>query len=127
MKVGESVFTHGYDYIHSAHRRARAGAFARSSGVCQLCGGEQATVGHHWARVYPKEVDMKADDLTALCDICDLAGTSIRRMKKYGASRKQIVSQIRKMIEECDFKSPSSERARSFNTALEEWMKTIRL
>ena len=44
-----------YDYGHPAHRAARSSAMARSGGVCQFCGHRDATEGHHWATVYPKE------------------------------------------------------------------------
>ena len=50
---------------------ARAQAFDRSGGTCQLCGTAQATDAHHWAFVdYPSGEDVRADDLVALCAQC---------------------------------------------------------
>ena len=43
----------GYNYRHPVHLVARAGAEARSGGVCQFCGRRPATQGHHWAMQYP--------------------------------------------------------------------------
>ena len=59
-----------YDYFHPNHRRARAGADARSDGSCQGCGMYPATEAHHWARCYPRVEDVTADDLTSVCDYC---------------------------------------------------------
>ena len=59
-----------YDYFHPNHRRARAGADARSDGSCQGCGMYPATEAHHWARCYPRVEDVTADDLTSFCEYC---------------------------------------------------------
>ena len=71
----------GYNYFHPTHRAARSKAFERSDGLCQSCGLREATEGHHWAISYPKEEDMTANDLTALCWICHLIATTIRRFR----------------------------------------------
>ena len=64
--------------------KARATAFARSNGVCQLCGVAPAVESHHWAwPKYPRERDLIGDDLTALCQGCHEVATKIRRIHKY--------------------------------------------
>ena len=50
--------------------RARAGAFRRSAGWCQLCGLLPAEEAHHWAWRYPADDKITANDLTALCRRC---------------------------------------------------------
>ena len=43
----------GFNYQHPVYLRARDEAFARSGGLCQLCGQQDAEHGHHWAEKYP--------------------------------------------------------------------------
>lgn len=66
------------------YRRARAGAFKRSGGRCQLCGQEDATEGHHWAEKYPDGDEVESKDITALCSKCHRIATSQRRSRAAG-------------------------------------------
>ena len=59
--------------------RARAEAFARSGGWCQLCGLLRAREAHHWAWRYPSDQEITAADLTALCRPCHWVAT-LRRL-----------------------------------------------
>ena len=43
------------------HRRARAGAAARSPDHCQSCGRLIETEAHHWSREYPRADEVTAD------------------------------------------------------------------
>ena len=43
----------GFNYRHPVFLRARDEAFARSGGVCQLCGQMPAEHAHHWADEVP--------------------------------------------------------------------------
>lgn len=72
-----------YDYSHSGFRRARNEALARSDGVCQGCGFEVASDGHHWERPgeYTAPADLEGRHLTALCRECHALITSERRRK----------------------------------------------
>ena len=67
-------------------RVARARAFERSKGLCQLCGRAAATDGHHWAVHYPSDADLGADDITALCRVCHATATAYRRYLGFGGS-----------------------------------------
>ena len=69
-----------YNHLHPQHREARAEAFARSGGLCQLCGMQPAIEGHHWEFWnYKPEKETTGDDLTALCAVCHEIATTIRR------------------------------------------------
>ena len=103
-----------YNYSHHSHLAARAEAFNRSKGVCQLCGSASATEGHHWATQYPKEFEMTGDDLTALCDLCHLIATTLRR---FHGSRFEFEATFKETIEKCYTRSKSLDSLRSFITA----------
>ena len=62
----------------------------RSRGICQLCGNRAATEGHHWAEQYPSGDDVTADDLTALCNLCHVLATTLRRFHRAFALVKSI-------------------------------------
>ena len=62
----------GFSYRHPVFLRARNEAFARSGGVCQLCGQMPAEHAHHWAETYPPADKTTAHDLTGLCAECHL-------------------------------------------------------
>ena len=65
----------------SYNRVARKEAFDRSNGVCQFCGLAPASEAHHHAYPkYPREKDLSADDLVALCKPCHQTATYIRRV-----------------------------------------------
>ena len=81
---------------------ARAQAFDRSGGTCQLCGTAQATDAHHWALDdYPSGEDVTADDLVALCRICHEVATTLRRTLRAGGNRFEIVHNITRSIASC--------------------------
>ena len=64
---------------------ARAQAFNRSGGTCQLCGAAPATDAHHWAfDDYLSGEDVEADDLVALCQLCHEVATTLRRTLRAG-------------------------------------------
>ena len=78
---------------------ARAQAFDRSGGTCQLCGTAQATDAHHWAfDDYPSGEDVTADDLVALCKMCHEVATTLRRTLRAGGNRFEIVHNITRSI-----------------------------
>ena len=81
---------------------ARRGALMRSKFVCQLCGGEKASEGHHWALEYPAGKDVVADDLTALCRQCHNYATIVRRVVEKGANRRALDSMFREVVDERD-------------------------
>ena len=56
-----------FDYFNPQYRAARAEAFARSRGMCQVCRVRRAKEAHHWSMNYPAARDTRAEDLTALC------------------------------------------------------------
>ena len=62
------------------YHEARRKAFARSDGICQLCGMKPAQHAHHYALpdAYPDGDDITADDLTALCVSCHSYAGRIR-------------------------------------------------
>ena len=81
---------------------ARAQAFDRSGGTCQLCGTAQATDAHHWALDdYPSGEDVTADDLVALCTLCHEVATTLRRTLRAGGNRFEIVHNITRSIASC--------------------------
>ena len=43
----------GFNYQNPVYQGARDAAFARSGGLCQLCGQQPAVEAHHWAVDYP--------------------------------------------------------------------------
>jgi len=69
---------------------ARGAAFARSDGVCQFCGSEDAREAHHWALEYPPGFMVEGKDLTALCIPCHNIATTIRRLVKQGVKREVL-------------------------------------
>ena len=73
--VRRNVYGRGY-------RRARAAAFKRSRGLCQLCGRRPAVEAHHYALKYPDDRSVTADDLTALCLLCHWSATFRRVMDR---------------------------------------------
>ena len=77
----------GYNYYHPVYRAARRDAFARSGGLCQLCGQVDATEAHHWMGDYPPEAETRPEHLTALCGVCHSVATAIRRTVVAGGSR----------------------------------------
>ena len=90
------------------YRAARAEAFRRSGGVCQLCGAAQATDAHHWAfNSYPSGEEVTGDDLVALCGLCHEIATNLRRTLKRGASRFEIAATINRSVAECNTESQS--------------------
>lgn len=76
-----------YDYSHAGFQRAREEAFDRSDRVCQGCGFEAATDGHHWERPgeYTEPAELDGRHLTALCHECHALITSERRRKSSSA------------------------------------------
>ena len=58
---------------------AKAEATLRSGGVCQFCGRDKGTHGHHWAMKYPEPENLTGDDITLLCPDCHKLATRIRR------------------------------------------------
>ena len=79
-----------FQYDHQVYVRVREGAFARSGGICQLCGQLPAEHAHHWALKYPPAHKTTAADLTALCEDCHLVFvTTFRRFPRAGGSRYQ--------------------------------------
>ena len=65
MKRQRKEYYTGKNYVH-----AREEAFARSKGMCQLCGCRKATVAHHYATKYPSSEAVTDNDFTALCQPC---------------------------------------------------------
>ena len=55
----------------------------RTGGICQFCGYMQATQGHH-LRYYPP-VEQPAEWVVALCDLCHVWATEIRRVSGVAA------------------------------------------
>ena len=97
---------------------ARAAAFDRSAGVCQLCGQAPATEAHHWAGTplagpYPPDSALTAADLTALCGICHEIATTLRRFHRHGGDRFSFMRSLKEAVERCDMKSTSRVRAQS--------------
>ena len=105
----------GYNYSHPKHIEARAGALARSGGVCQFCGQRPAVEGHHWAEHYPQEEDMTVNDLTALCGPCHSLATSLRRYSRWGGNIWTFKTIFRKVIDQCFTPSVSRAFLPSFN------------
>ena len=87
------------------YRLARSKAFARSGGLCQACGLAQATEAHHWRYVCDEEVT--SDDLTAVCGVCHLMLTTLRRQILRGANRFELQHKIEEAIAECSTESQS--------------------
>ena len=61
---------------------ARMKAFRRSGGLCVLCGQFPACDAHHWApskKDYPDNWEVRAKDLTPLCQGCHVDVTLKRR------------------------------------------------
>lgn len=103
-----------FDYNHPVYRAARAEAFARSNGKCQLCGKRDAVEAHHWAWPnYPDESETTADDLTAVCLICHEIVTALRRFEGDIWTFRAIFG---KAIEECFTSAKSAESVRSSTT-----------
>ncbi len=74
------------DVYGPGYRRARAAAFKRSKGLCQLCGRRPAVEAHHYALKYPDAGAVTADDLTPLCRLCHWIGTFRRALDRvFGA------------------------------------------
>jgi len=96
------------------YRVARGEAFARSGGTCQGCGKAQATEAHHWKYVPDEEVT--SDHLTAVCGVCHLLLTTLRRQLSRGADRFELHSVIEEAIASCSTESQSAGLARSFTT-----------
>ena len=97
----------GFNYQHPVYLRARDEAFARSGGLCQLCGQQDAEHGHHWAEKYPPADKTPAADLTALCADCHLVfATTFRRFTRAGGSRHQFCAALSEVIARCDLNSP---------------------
>ena len=82
------------------YKRAKTQAFARSSGVCQMCGGFSAVSAHHWGLEYPSGAEVTSDDLTALCSICHEIATEMRRFKRTGGDPFKLLSIVKKKLEE---------------------------
>ena len=76
------------------YRRARAEAFRRSGGVCQVCGSRRAEEAHHWALRYPADADVTADDLTAVCRRCHGAATFRRLLDRLDSAGLWVVLAI---------------------------------
>ena len=57
-----------YNHRHPTARRARKACLDRSNRICQGCGEQEATEGHHWT--YPPEEETTAAHLTAFCRNC---------------------------------------------------------
>jgi len=73
--------------------QARAEAFERSGGRCQLCGQEDAIEGHHWeAWNYPTGDEVTSDDITALCRTCHQYVTALRKFTRAGGNRFAVLS-----------------------------------
>ena len=97
----------GFSYRHPVFLRARNEAFARSGGVCQLCGQMPAEHAHHWAETYPPADKTTAHDLTGLCAECHLVFvTTFRRFTRAGGSRHQFCALLSEVVERCDLNSP---------------------
>ena len=97
---------HEFDYQHPAYLRARAEAFARSNGLCQLCGQQPAVEAHHWGADYPPAHETRADDLTPLCAECHSIATTLRRFTRAGGSRHQFCAALSEAVTRCDLNSP---------------------
>ena len=100
-----------YNYLHPAHREARAQAFCpvKCAGAMRA-GSERQQSADHWGGPYYKEeTDTGAGDdrCTAICFICDQVITEIRRMMSYGGDPFVFLAQVRKGVSECFTKSTS--------------------
>lgn len=58
-----------YQYFHPNHERARAGAGARTGGLCESC-SSKASEAHHYVRPYRLPAKITADDLSMFCWCC---------------------------------------------------------
>ncbi len=96
------------------YRVARGEAFARSGGTCQGCGMAQATEAHHWKYVPDEEVT--GDHLIAVCGVCHMTFTTLRRQLRRGADRFELHSRIEEAIASCGTESQSAGLARSSTT-----------
>ena len=96
----------GFNNRHPVYLEAREKAFARSGGLCQLCGQQPAVEAHHWAQKYPPAHKTTADDLTALCADCHYIATTLRRFTRDGGSRHQFRAVLSEVIAQCDLNSP---------------------
>ena len=105
-------------YHHPTYLAARAEAFARSGGVCQVCGRRAATEAHHWALSYPEPDKTTSHDLIAVCAACHHLITSARRYERHGGSVWSILPAFDGALEQCDINSPSlASRPSSCTTA----------
>lgn len=99
-----------FDYRAPEYRVARDAAFARSNGICQLCGHRAAEDAHHWAGgaidgreiPYPDAKLSDPNDLVALCRICHAVATSIRRFYRRGGSPFRLRNRVQEVIDLCD-------------------------
>lgn len=102
----ESSSHSGFNNRQPVYLEAREKAFARSGGLCQLCGQEPAVETHHWAQKYPPAHKTTADALTALCVDCHYTATTLRRFTRAGGSRHQFRAVLSEVIARCDLNSP---------------------
>ena len=101
-----SSYPPGFNYRHPVYLRVRGEAFARSRGICQVCGQKPAVQAHHWALQYPPAHATTADDLIALCAFCHCLATTIRRFTRAGGSRHQFIALLSEALAKCDLNSP---------------------
>lgn len=90
----------GGDVYGGNYPKAKRLAFARSGGICQFCGLQEAEEGHHWAFYdYPSGEDVQGHDLTALCTPCHELATTMRDwMERKGTD----INFLREELEQCN-------------------------
>lgn len=83
-------------------KNARATAFARSGGLCQLCGMRAAVEAHHWQLEYSDDRSIRPDHLTALCGQCHSLATLFRRATRRGISFHSFMQHLGEVIANAD-------------------------
>ena len=95
MKRQRKDYYTGENYVH-----ARAEAFERSHGLCQLCGCRKATDAHHYATEYPPSEAVTGSNFTALCQPCHDLTHYVRFATEAGISGIQLLEALSKLFSE---------------------------
>ena len=85
MQDAARSYRRRYNHRHPTARRARKACLDRSNRICQGCGEQEATEGHHWT--YPPEEETTADHLTGFCPYCHHLITWYTWFISFGGSR----------------------------------------